>query len=68
MRLNEDVITRLRNNKRAKARVLYELDICPATLYRIINANDNNNDFTKMGAVKVIAEELGVAEESILTE
>jgi hypothetical protein len=37
-------------------------------MYRILSANEDNSDLTKAGVVKVLAEELGVPEESILTE
>jgi hypothetical protein len=68
MRINEDVIKKLRKSNTARARVQYELNISPATMYRIMYANGKNSDLTKAGAVKVLSEELGVPEESILTE
>lgn len=50
----------------AKNRLMEEMDISPATLYRWLNKNDDN--LTKAAALKIIREETGLTDEQILEE
>ena len=70
MKVNSEVIERLRFSKTAKARLMYEFNVGPTTIWRWMNENEKygDGDLTRAKAVRLIAEELGVSEDSVLCE
>jgi hypothetical protein len=67
MKIYKNVIKAIRENPRARARLMYELGISNPTVY-ILLQNADDNDLTKARAVKAIADELNIPEEGIITE
>ena len=68
MKVKDEIISKLRLSQRAKNRIMYELSISSATLYRFLKENAMDSDLTKARVVRLIAEELGLPEDSILEE
>lgn len=66
MRLTKVAIMAIYGGEEAKNRLMEEMDISPATLYRWLNKNDDN--LTKAAALKIIREETGLTDEQILEE
>jgi IS30 family transposase len=66
MRLTKVAIMAIYGGEEIKDRLMEEMDISPATLYRWLNKNDDN--LTKAAALKVIREETGLTDEQILEE
>lgn len=65
MKLSTVAILALRGtDQAAKKRMAEKLGVVPSTIYRWINANDDN--LTKAEALKIIAEETGLAEDQLL--
>lgn len=66
MKLTQKAITKLKRNKRARARLQLELDKSEYTINKYIQENDDN--LTKAAALKVIREETGLKDKEILEE
>jgi len=67
MKLNDDVIRQVKYSNTAKARLMYEFDVSLQTSLRWLE-NEPDGDLTKVKAIRLLAEELKVPEETILTE
>lgn len=67
MKVNEEVIDKVKFNNRVKARLMYEFDVSVQTVVKWLN-NDADGELTKAKAVKILSEELNIPEETILTE
>jgi len=67
MKVNIEVVEKVKFSNRAKARLMYEFDVSEQTVSRWLD-NKTNGELTRVKAVKIIAEELAIPEESILTE
>lgn len=67
MKINEDILRRIKTSNKVKARLCYEFDVSAQTVYRWLS-NEPDGYLTRYRAVKIIAEELNIPPEKILTE
>jgi hypothetical protein len=67
MKVNTEIINLVKSSNRAKARLSYEFDVSPQTVSRWLD-NEPDGELTKARAVKIIADELAIPEETVLTE
>jgi hypothetical protein len=67
MKVDVGIINELRFSNKAKARLCYEFDVSAQTVARWL-CNYPDSELTRAKAIKIIAEELNIPEESILTE
>ena len=68
MKLSSEAIEGIKSSNSAQARIMTEFDVSWNTVYRWTRENEPDGDLTKTKAVKLLAEELNMPEESILTE
>jgi len=68
MKLSNNVINSLRISHKAKARLMYELNVGTSTIWRWVSENAPDGELTRMRAVRILAEELNLPEDEILTE
>ena len=66
IKLNDETLTQIRENKGLKNRLMLELNISPSTLARQLSKNSDS--LTTAKALKIIGEELGKSNEELLTE
>ena len=66
MRLSDEAIKGIRASIPAQARLMNELNVSSQTIWRWTKENEANGNLTKTIAVKAIAEELDLDENSIL--
>jgi len=66
MKVRNEVIEKLRANKEAKLRLLFELNISGATLERWYMKNKPNGNMTKDIVKQILSEELNIPIEEIL--
>jgi transcriptional regulator with XRE-family HTH domain len=67
MKINNEVIKEIRKSDTALIRLITGLGIKYSTLYKWLQ-NKDDNDLTKVKAIKIIANELNIPEEGIVTE
>ena len=65
IKLKPEIIEAIRGKQRLKNRMLYELNMSEATLYRLLRTN--SDDLTKATALNIISEELSIKKEDLLT-
>ena len=68
MKLSNDVLEKLKFSRKAKARLMYEFNVGHSSMYRWMRDNESDGELTRVKAVRIIAEELGLPENTILTE
>ena len=68
MKLSDNAINSLRISHKAKARLMYELNVGTSTVWRWISENAPDGELTRVRAVRILAEELNLPEEGVLME
>ena len=71
MKIRDEVIDLLKYGARrnlTRARLMREFDVSEQTVMSWANENAKDGELTRVTAVKLLAEELGLAEDAILTE
>ncbi len=66
MKIKNLVLMAIRGNTDLRQKIKEALDISEPTLYRLLS--NNHDDLTKAASLKVIREELGLADSEILEE
>lgn len=68
MKITDKGIQAIRENKRLRNRLAFELDKSPATIHRLISENEANGDLTKAKFLQIISEETGLVDTELLEE
>ena len=71
MKVSDEVLNLLKYGEKSnmvRARLMLELDVSDQTIMRWARENEKDGYLTRVTVIKLLAEELGVAEDMILTE
>jgi len=68
MRLSNEAISGIKGNNHLQARLMTEFDVSWNTVNRWVGENKVDGELTRVRAVKILANELSMPEEKILTE
>jgi DeoR/GlpR family transcriptional regulator of sugar metabolism len=68
MKVRKEILEMVRKNTKIRRELAHQLDVSDASIARYMRENSPNGTFTKVKAVKIIAENLNLPESIILEE
>ncbi|HCC51461.1 MAG TPA: hypothetical protein DEQ30_04895 [Porphyromonadaceae bacterium] len=66
MKVRSEILEKIRTSTEIRRELARQLDVSDASIARYIRNNEENGDFTKVIAIKVISNKLNIPEDSVL--